>query len=93
MHRLTRCPPSPLKLSRDAATSDVGAALAALRTELELPDAFPPEVLAEAESAVAAYRLPDLDLTEIPFVTIDPEGATDLDQALAIERDGDGWRV
>ena len=83
----------PLKLSRDAATSDVGAALAALRTELDLPDAFPPEVLAEAESAVASHRLPDLDLTQIPFVTIDPEGATDLDQALAIERDGDGWRV
>ena len=83
----------PVKLSRDAATSDVGAALAALRTELELPDAFPPEVLAEAESAVEGYRLPDLDLTELPFVTIDPAGASDLDQALAIDRDGDGWRV
>jgi exoribonuclease R len=86
-------PSLPLKLSRDAATSDVAAALAALRTELELPDAFPPELLAEAESAVAAYALPELDLTEIPFITIDPEGATDLDQALAIERDGEGWRV
>jgi exoribonuclease R len=82
-----------LKLSRDAAMSDVGATLAALRVELELPDAFPPDVIAAAESAVAAYRLPDRDLTELPFVTIDPQGATDLDQALAIDRDGDGWRV
>jgi exoribonuclease R len=86
-------PSVPLKLSPDAATSDVGAVLADLRAELELPDAFPPEVLAEAESAVAAYRLPELDLTDIPFLTIDPAGATDLDQALAIDTDGDGWRV
>ena len=86
-------PSHPLKLSPDAATTEVGTALAALRTELELPDAFAPEVLAEAEAAVYASRLPDVDLTAIPFVTIDPAGATDLDQALAIERDGDGWLV
>jgi exoribonuclease R len=86
-------PSLPLKLSPDAATSDVGAVLAVVRTELELPDAFPPEVLAEAEAAVAAYELPDLDLTAIPFITIDPAGATDLDQALAIETDGEGWRL
>jgi len=33
------------------------------------------------------------DLTGLPFVTIDPEGSTDLDQALLIVADGDGWRV
>jgi len=83
----------PFKLSRDAATSEVVAALAALRTELELPDDFAPAVLTEAESAVTGYRLPDLDLTAVPFITIDPEGATDLDQALAIETDGEGWHL
>lgn len=33
------------------------------------------------------------DLTELPFVTIDPEGSTDLDQAMLIETVGEGWRV
>jgi len=33
------------------------------------------------------------DLTDLPFVTIDPEGSTDLDQAVLIEADGQGWRV
>ena len=33
------------------------------------------------------------DLTDVPFVTIDPEGSTDLDQAVLIDADGQGWRV
>lgn len=33
------------------------------------------------------------DLTGLPFVTIDPEGSTDLDQAVLIDADGSGWRV
>ena len=40
-----------------------------------------------------APRLPSLDRTDIPFVTIDPESRVDLDQALHIERDGDGYVV
>ena len=54
---------------------------------------FPPAVLAEAEAAAASPALPDRDATDIPFVTIDPPGATDLDQALALHRDGAGWIV
>lgn len=83
----------PLSLTREAATAELTAALAALHGELELPADFPPEVLAEAEAAVAGHRLPDLDLTDLPLATIDPEGATDLDQAFAIEEHGGGWRV
>lgn len=86
-------PAVPLRLSREAATAEVTAALAAVRADADLPDAFPAEVDAEASRAIAAYRPPDADLTDLPFVTIDPAGATDLDQALAIERDGSGWRV
>lgn len=86
-------PSLPLKLSREAAQPDLVAALGAIRADLDLPTGFTPEVEAEAARAVEAYRLPDLDLTDIPFVTIDPAGSTDLDQALAIERDGAGWRV
>ncbi|HET7228884.1 MAG TPA: RNB domain-containing ribonuclease, partial [Longimicrobium sp.] len=33
------------------------------------------------------------DLTAVPFVTVDPPGSRDLDQALSIERSGDGFRV
>ncbi len=32
-------------------------------------------------------------MSGLPFVTIDPPGARDLDQALHIERRGDGHRV
>ncbi|HWH97478.1 MAG TPA: RNB domain-containing ribonuclease, partial [Pseudolysinimonas sp.] len=86
-------PTLPLKLTREATQPELVAAFAAIRAELELPAGFPPEVEAEAARAVDTYLLPDLDLTDIPFATIDPAGSTDLDQALAIERDGAGWRV
>lgn len=67
--------------------------IAAIRREQDLPDAFPPEVEAAAAQAAAAARLPELDRTDIPFVTIDPPGAMDLDQALHVERRGEGFRV
>jgi exoribonuclease R len=86
-------PSLPLKLSREAAQPELIAALGDIRAELGLPTEFAPEVEAEAARAVDAYATPGLDLTEIPFVTIDPAGSTDLDQALAIERHGAGWRV
>ena len=56
------------------------------------PD-FPPEVEEAAARAAAAPRLPDLDRTDLPFVTIDPASSLDLDQAVHIERDGDGYVV
>jgi exoribonuclease R len=70
----------------------------ALRRELDLPPAdrsadFPAEVLAEAERVVAAGPRASLDRTDVPFVTIDPPGAMDLDQAVHLERRGDGFRV
>ncbi len=34
-----------------------------------------------------------IDLTAIPFVTLDPQGARDLDQAVSIVRTRNGWRV
>ncbi|MFD9573492.1 RNB domain-containing ribonuclease [Streptomyces sp. NPDC059982] len=70
------------------------AALAALRTRLGVPGAFPPGVLAEAERAVAAPRLPELDATDVPLFTIDPPGSVDLDQAMHLaKRPGGGYRV
>jgi exoribonuclease R len=52
---------------------------------------FSPEALAEAEAAAAQTF--DGDVVDLPFVTVDPPGARDLDQALHIARRGDGHRV
>ena len=65
----------------------------AIKRELELPLAFPPEVEAAASRAAANPRLPAEDRTDIAFVTIDPPGAMDLDQALHVERKGEGYVV
>ena len=37
--------------------------------------------------------LPAHDLRDVPFLTIDPPGSTDLDQAMALSRTGDGYLV
>jgi exoribonuclease R len=65
----------------------------AIRAELKVPGSFPPEVEAEAKAAAGAPELPERDETALAFLTIDPPGSMDLDQALHIERAGDGYRV
>jgi VacB/RNase II family 3'-5' exoribonuclease len=65
----------------------------AVRVELKVPGDFPPDVLAEAEAAAGSAELPEQDETALPFLTIDPAGSMDLDQALHIERVGKGYRV
>lgn len=67
--------------------------IARIRDELKLPSAFPAEVEALAMAAAAAVRMPELDRTDLPLVTIDPAGARDPDQALHVERRGSGFRV
>ncbi|MEV6286793.1 RNB domain-containing ribonuclease [Kribbella sp. NPDC051770] len=69
------------------------ASLQTIRRELEVPAEFPPEVVAAALAARDNPRLPSLDRTDIEFVTIDPPESMDLDQALHIERAGDGYTV
>ncbi|MFJ8665607.1 RNB domain-containing ribonuclease [Streptomyces sp. NPDC093600] len=77
-----------------AAEAPLRAALRALRTELTIPQAFPPAVLAEAEAAANAPTLPGHDATDLPFFTIDPPTSTDLDQAMHLARRADGgYRV
>jgi len=69
---------------------------AALRAEFGLPDGFPPAVLAEAAAAAAARPAPGphrVDATDVELVTIDPPGSKDLDQAIGVVRQGDGFRV
>ena len=64
-----------------------------IQRELKLPTEFPPEVEAAAARAAAAPRLPALDRTDIPLVTLDPADAMDLDQAMHVERLAAGYRV
>jgi exoribonuclease R len=66
---------------------------AALRSELEVPGDFASGVLDEATRSAEAVELPDDDATDIPFVTIDPPGSRDLDQAVHIAPDGGGHVV
>jgi exoribonuclease R len=60
----------------------------AIRREAGVPEAFPPDV--QTEAAAAAARQPAGERVDIPFVTIDPPGSRDLDQAMHIERRGEG---
>lgn len=64
-----------------------------LRSSLGVPGQFSADVLAEAEQAAAGPLLPDRDLTDVEFVTLDPEGSTDLDQAFQLSRSGNGFRL
>lgn len=74
-----------------AAQTELAAALAALRESLDAPTDFPTSVVAEAEASEAA--VPELDLRDIPFATLDPQGSRDLDQAFHLERRDSGYTV
>ena len=81
---------------------DLEAGLDRIREEFDVPGPHGPEAVAEAErtsssvlggleAAVTAGER--RDARDVPFVTIDPAGSRDLDQALHIERRAKGWRV
>lgn len=74
------------------APADFEAGFAAIRTELDVPVAFPEAVLDAAERA-RPVDAPRVDARHLRFVAVDPPGATDLDQAFHAERRGDGYRV
>jgi exoribonuclease R len=70
------------------------ARFAAIRDELGVSETFPAQVQAEAdEAATRPVGLPERDETAVPFVTLDPATSMDLDQAMCLERDGEGYRV
>lgn len=71
----------------------------AIRGELGIPARYPAPALAEARAAArgAPARADEArsldDATDIPFVTVDPPGSTDLDQAVYLERSRGGHVV
>ncbi|PYC77281.1 ribonuclease II [Streptomyces tateyamensis] len=86
--------PRRLLRVRAADPTRINTELAELRARLQIPEEFPPAVLAEADEAARAPRLPEYDATELPFFTVDPPGSLDLDQAIHLaRRPGGGYRV
>lgn len=65
---------------------------------LEIPEDFSKEILDRAQGLVDAYQgiAPNqarTDLTSLPLMTIDGQSTLDFDDALSIERVGDGFRL
>ena len=78
---------------QDPTVGALSRRFAQIRTELAVPGEFPPDVIEEAKNA-AAQPLPQLpDLTSLPFWTLDPPGSMDLDQAMHLARDNEGYHV
>jgi exoribonuclease R len=87
-----------VRLAVPPAATELAARFEAIRADLGVPREFPPEVLAAADAAArrdaTAPAEPTVeDLTGVPFVTVDPPGATDLDQAMHLARRGEGFVV
>lgn len=64
-----------------------------IRSELDIPSEFPPAVLAAMDRPWVDPFLERVDLSTLPFISIDPEGSRDLDQAFYAERQVDGYLV
>ena len=65
----------------------------AIAEEFSVRRDFPVELHREAEQAVDRFAKEREDLRDVAFVTIDPVGSRDLDQAIYIERLVAGYRV
>ena len=78
-----------------AAPDPLRADFVRIRHEFDLPEQFEDAALERAEQAAAAPWPRDGrdDLRSLRFVTIDPPGSMDLDQAMLLERNGDGFLV
>lgn len=90
---MARTTKTQLREGSSIPSSHVKAALEELLVEVGAPGPFSPEVTAEAEAVAKAPDLPELDRTDLPFVTLDPAGSMDLDQAMCLQRAGDGYLV
>jgi exoribonuclease R len=75
------------------AAKELREGIAKIQEDLGVTADFPADVDAAAAAAAAAPRLPELDRTDLPLVTIDPPTSMDLDQAMHLTRDGDGYVV
>ena len=73
-----------------AQSQQVLDALITLRDELDIPTDYPEDAIEDIQPVDFSHFA---DRRDIPFITIDPLGARDLDQAMHLEREGDGYLV
>lgn len=81
----------------DEARKALAAGFEEIVQQFKLPRAFPLPVLEAMQAIVSrcqlgartCYRYERRDVTDMPFVTLDPAASTDLDQAFVLEQDGD----
>ncbi|MEO7942025.1 MAG: RNB domain-containing ribonuclease [Marmoricola sp.] len=78
---------------RGATAEELRRGVLAIQQEQHLSPDFPEAVERAATLAAGSPRLPAKDLTSLELVTIDPVGAMDLDQAMHLAADGDGYVV
>lgn len=85
----------PARRIRVAPAPRLRDGFAAIRREAGVEVAFAPAAEAEAQAGARAVGAAGRarDRVDLPFVTIDPPGSRDLDQALHIERRDGGHRV
>lgn len=90
----------PLRLVADTFGAELKAGFDRIRRELQVPDGFADDVLAEAADVARRGPLAPpgsadefADRTDLELLTIDPPGSTDLDQAFAAETTDRGYRV
>ena len=77
-------------MTRRRADRALDAGLERIREQFDVPTGFPPPAaLAAIQAAARTPGADHVDRTDRPFVTLDPAGSTDLDQAFALERAGD----
>jgi ribonuclease R len=74
-----------------------GVDLKVIMAKYDLPDSFPEEVEQQAAHVPTSVQPEEIvgrrDFRAWPTVTIDPADARDHDDAISIERRGDGWRL
>lgn len=90
--------PSGRVLTVLGSLEDPGVDLKVIMAKYDLPDAFPPDVEAEAERVPKAVGPEDRsgrpDFRSWATVTVDPETARDHDDAISLDRLGSGhWRL
>ncbi|UGT60616.1 RNB domain-containing ribonuclease [Nocardia asteroides] len=69
------------------------AGFGAVRAEFDLPTGYPDAAVTEARDAIDAFAGLRRDRTDLAFVTIDPPGAMDLDQAVHLTRGATGFTL
>ena len=92
------CPTSTIAapLITVADDPDPRVRLRAVLAEAGIDGAYPPEVDTQVQGLLQSPGIDDGDLEDrraLPFVTVDGPGTRDLDQALYVERRGDGFGV